>query len=81
MTAPTARPSRLIPVLLVLLALASVALAVVYFSTSANDLPGFIPGHEAGITRHHTKHGIGALVLAGVLAVAAYFSLGAKDQT
>ena len=81
MTQPAAGRSRLLTILLAVLALASLVLAVVYFSTAANDLPSYIPGHEAGVTRHHTKHGIGAVLLALVLAVGAYFSLGAKDSS
>jgi amino acid permease len=81
MTQPSARPSRLITALLLALAVASVVLAIVYFSTAAKDLPSFLPGHQAGLTRHHAKHGIGALALAVVLAVSAYFSLGARERT
>ena len=33
----------------------------------ADQLPGFLPGHEAGVTRVHTKHGIAAGVAGLVL--------------
>ena len=43
---------------------------MVYFVLPADQLPGFFPGHEAGVTRIHAKHGIVAgglgIVLLGV---------------
>jgi uncharacterized membrane protein len=45
-------------------ALVFLVLAVVYFTRSAQDLPAFFPGHEAGVTRHHTKHGLAMVGLA-----------------
>ncbi len=44
--------------------------AAVYFLLPADQLPGFLPGHEAGATRIHTKHGIAAGV-AGLMALGA----------
>jgi hypothetical protein len=32
--------------------------AAVYFLLPADQLPSFMPGHEAGVARVHTKHGI-----------------------
>jgi len=43
--------------------------AAVYFLVPADSLPGFLPGHEAGVTRVHAKHGIAAAV-AGVVLLA-----------
>jgi hypothetical protein len=40
--------------------------AAVYFLTPADQLPAFFPGHEAGVTHVHSKHG----VVAGVLGLA-----------
>ena len=40
-----------------------VALALLYFVDSADSLPSFVPGHEAGSAHHHVKHGLAALVL------------------
>lgn len=74
------RPSRLITIALVIVMLASLVLALAYLTTSASDLPPFLPGHQGGIARHHTKHGIAAGALSVVLGVLAYFSLGAKDD-
>jgi hypothetical protein len=37
-----------------------------YFLVPADQLPGFLPGHEAGVTRTHVKHG----VVSGVVGIA-----------
>ncbi len=54
--------------------------AVSYFTQPAGSLPGFLPGHEAGSTVHHTKHGILALALGVVCFVAAWFLSGPKQE-
>jgi hypothetical protein len=36
----------------------------------ADQLPGFFPGHEAGVTHVHAKHGIAAAVVGVVLLIA-----------
>ena len=56
--------------LLTLLGVVLLIVAAVYFVLPADQLPGFLPGHEAGATRVHTKHGIvagvaGLVLLAG----------------
>jgi len=51
-------------ILCAVLAVIFEVLAIVYFTQTAQDLPGFLPGHAAGSTKHHTKHGIAMLVLA-----------------
>jgi hypothetical protein len=43
--------------------------AAVYFLMPADQLPGFFPGHEAGVARMHYKHGIVAGV-AGIVLLA-----------
>ena len=57
-------------IILSLLGIALIIVAVVYFMVPADHLPGFFPGHEAGVTRIHAKHGIVAgglgIVLLGV---------------
>ena len=55
--------------------------AVIYFITPAGSLPGFLPGHEAGVTMPHTKHGILALALAICAFVAARFFYGSAPET
>ena len=41
--------------------------AALYFMIPADQLPAFFPGHEAGVTHVHTKHGIVAGVVGLVL--------------
>jgi predicted MFS family arabinose efflux permease len=57
----------------IVLGLALLAVAVMYFMLPADQLPGFFPGHEAGVTRMHTKHGIVAGVVGIVLLLAGRF--------
>lgn len=45
-------------------------LAVVYWITPANSLPGVLPGFDSTLTTPHHKHAIGALLLS--LAVFAF---------
>ncbi len=65
--------------LAVLAGLALIALAVVYFATSAGSLPSWLPGHEAGSSHHHIKHGIAALFVGAALLVFAWFRTGQKQ--
>ena len=55
---------------LTVLGVVLLVVAAVYFLMPADQLPGFFPGHIAGDTHVHTKHGIVAgvvgLVLLGV---------------
>jgi hypothetical protein len=51
--------------ILTLLGVVLLIVAAVYFVVPADQLPGFFPGHEAGVTHTHIKHGI----LAGIVGV------------
>ena len=53
-----------------LLGVILLVVAAVYFLVPADQLPGFFPGHEAGSTNIHTKHGIAAAVAGVVLLIA-----------
>jgi hypothetical protein len=68
------RPALIAPAVLVGLVL--LVLAVVYFVDSASALPSFIPGHEAGSSHHHVKHGIAAAVLGIGCLIFAWFQTG-----
>ena len=63
-----------------ILGVALVALAVVYWAEPAGSLPSLIPGHEAGSGHHHVKHGIAAFLLGAVLLVFAWFQTGKEQQ-
>ena len=52
--------------------------AIVYLIEPAKSLPSFMPGHEAGSSRHHVKHGIAALVVALGAFALAWFQSGPR---
>jgi hypothetical protein len=62
---------------LTLLGVILLVIAAVYFLVPADQLPGFFPGHEAGATRVHTKHGIVSGVV-GIALLAAGTFVGRK---
>jgi uncharacterized membrane protein HdeD (DUF308 family) len=53
-----------------------IVIAVVYFAEPASSLPSFFPGHEAGSSHHHTKHGLLAFILGLGCFVFAWFQSG-----
>jgi drug/metabolite transporter (DMT)-like permease len=63
--------------ILTLLGVVMLIVAGVYFLVPADQLPGFFPGHEAGVTHIHTKHGIVAGV-AGIVLLAAGMFMGRR---
>jgi hypothetical protein len=52
-------------------------IAAVYFLVPADQLPGFMPGHEAGVTRVHIKHGVASGVV-GIVLLAAGVWMGRR---
>jgi hypothetical protein len=62
---------------LTLLGVVLLVVAAVYFVLPADQLPSFLPGHEVGVARMHTKHGIVAGV-AGLVLLAAGVWMGRK---
>jgi hypothetical protein len=55
------------------LGLALLVIAALYFLMTADALPRFFPGHEAGLARMHYKHGIVSGVIGIVLLAAGWF--------
>jgi hypothetical protein len=53
-----------------------IAIAIVYWVSTASDLPSFFPGHKAGSSTHHFKHGIAAFLLGLACYVLAWFQTG-----
>ena len=51
-----------------------IAVAIVYFVMPADQLPSFMPGHEAGVQRIHMKHGIAAAAAGVVLFIVGWFA-------
>ena len=64
----------------VVVGLALIALAVLYWVEPASSLPSFIPGHEAGSAHHHVKHGIAAFFVGVALLVYAWFQTGDRNK-
>ena len=56
--------------ILTILGVVLLIVAGVYFIVPADQLPGFFPGHQTGVTHAHIKHGIVAGVVGLVLLVA-----------
>lgn len=68
------RVDELCVALLLLAALVCLVVAIIYFTFTPEDLPGFLPGHvsESPSTQHYWKRGAAALlVVLALLAVAA----------
>lgn len=63
-----------------LVGLVLIALAVVYWVEPASSLPSFLPGHEAGSSHHHVKHGIASALVGLALLAYAWFQTGAKPD-
>jgi hypothetical protein len=75
----TKRPKLIIPA--VLAGVVFLVIAVIYFIEPASSLPSFFPGHEAGSSHHHMKHGIAAIVVALACFVFAWFQSGPSETT
>ena len=69
---------RLLTVLAVVVGLALIALAVVYWVEPAKSLPAWIPGHQAGSAHHHVKHGIASFLVGLASLVYAWFQTGSS---
>ena len=65
----------------VLLGILFLVIAVIYLVEPAGSLPSFFPGHEAGSSHHHAKHGIAAFVVALACFVFAWFQSGSSEKT
>jgi len=67
---------KLLAVLAILLGIALIAIAIVYWAEPAKSLPSFFPGHQAGSGHHHTKHGIASFLVGLACLVFAWFNTG-----
>ena len=72
--------NRLIVIGAIVLGLACVALAVLYWTTPANALPAFIPGYDLTLTKIHYTHGLASMLLGVGLFVVAWFQSGRKSS-
>jgi hypothetical protein len=73
------RPDLRKPMKTVLTVLGVILLVIagIYFLVPADQLPGFMPGHEAGVMRVHVKHGVVAGVI-GVILIATSVWMGRR---
>ena len=71
---------KLLTTLALVLGVALVAVAVVYWAEPARSLPSFFPGHEAGSSHHHAKHGIAAFFVGLACFAFAWFNTGPKKR-
>jgi hypothetical protein len=62
----------------VVLGVACLILALVYWLTPADALPMFLPGYDAAMATPHIKHGIAALVVGLALFIYAWFASAKK---
>ncbi len=69
---------RLLAILAVVVGIALIAVAIVYWAEPAKSLPGFFPGHQAGSSHHHLKHGIASFLVGLACFVFAWFNTGPK---
>jgi hypothetical protein len=65
----------------VILGIVLIVIAIIYWTSTASGLPSFFPGHQAGSSTHHVKHGIAAfLVGLALLAFAWFYSAPKKTK-
>jgi hypothetical protein len=69
---------RLLALAAVVLGIVLIVIGLVYFIEPASSLPSFFPGHQAGSSHHHVKHGIAAMLLGAACLVFAWFRSGPK---
>jgi len=70
----TKRPQLIVPA--VILGVILLVIAGIYWIDDAGSLPSFFPGHEAGSTHVHFKHGLAAAGVGIGCFVFAWFQTG-----
>jgi hypothetical protein len=71
---------RLIAIAAAIAGVVLIVIAIIYFAEPAHSLPSFFPGHQAGSTHHHSKHGIAALALGIGAFILAWFQTGPRTK-
>jgi len=69
---------RLLVAAAVVVGLALIVVAGIYWAEPAKSLPSWFPGHEAGSNHHHVKHGIAAFLVGLACLVFAWFQSGGE---
>ena len=67
---------RLLAIIAIVVGIALIAIAIVYWAEPAKSLPSFFPGHQAGSGHHHLKHGIASFLVGLACLVFAWFNTG-----
>ncbi len=73
--------NRLLAILAIVLGVVLMVVAVIYWAEPAGSLPSFFPGHQAGSSHHHVKHGIAAFLVGLACFAFAWFQTGPKRST
>ena len=69
---------RLLTLLALMLGLALIAVAIVYWAEPAKSLPSFFPGQQNHSNHHHFKHGIAAFLVGLAVLAFAWFQSAPK---
>ena len=69
---------RILTVVLAIVGVALVAIAIYYWVTPAESLPGFFPGYLAGSSHVHVKHGVAAFIAGILFLLGAWFASAKK---
>jgi uncharacterized membrane protein len=75
------RKSPLLTALAVVLGVALIVVAAIYWAEPARSLPSFFPGHQSGSNHHHVKHGIAAFFVGLAVLAFGWFQTGGKRTT
>jgi hypothetical protein len=60
----------------VVIGIALIAVAAIYWAEPARSLPSFFPGHKASSGHHHVKHGIAAFLVGLAVLAFGWFQTG-----
>ncbi len=69
---------KLLALAAVVVGVVLIVIAAVYWAEPAKSLPSFFPGHQAGSTHHHVKHGIASFLVGLACLVFAWFNTGGE---
>ena len=73
--------SRPVIILATIVGILLIALAIYYWAEPAKSLASFVPGHEAGSSHHHFKHGIASFLVGVALLIFAWFQSAPNRRT
>jgi len=72
--------NKILSIIAVVVGLALVFIAGMYFVLPARNLPVFFPGYSMSLVRHHYTHG-GAVLILGLLAFIIAWMLSGKKSS